>query len=75
VKLAEFFMPKLQRTELMGKDNHLPPPLIRISFANGGPGEPARAIAHEAAGELALLDEDDDMSTRAPACRKSENEG
>jgi hypothetical protein len=65
-KVAEFVIPKLQRTELKGEfDVDMPePPTFGISFANGGPGNPAPAQAHiEETDEFARLKEPANGST------------
>jgi hypothetical protein len=52
-KVAEFVIPKLQRTELKGEfDVDMPePPTFGISWANGGPGQPAREPTEQEAAE------------------------
>ena len=74
VKVAEFCLPKLQRTEVVDPGRALPPPLINISFPNGGPGQPSAAMKQEADASFAQLAEVDPICMRALAPTESEEE-
>ena len=74
LRLSEFFLPKLQRTEVVAQQRLLPAPQINISFPDGGPGQPSAATKHKATEDLALLGEVDLVRMRAEEATKAEED-
>ena len=74
LRLSEFFLPKLQRTEVVAQQRLLPAPQINISFPDCGPGQPSAATKHKATEDLALLGEVDLVRMRAEEATKAEED-